>query len=146
MKFTKELLDKAKAAKSAEELVELAKAQGIEITAEEAEKAFAELHKSGELADDELDNVAGGGCDGNPSASGEVDSREAVVFLYETGQKIEWINGIGSQTSASIIVDRYVKELDSGRYAPWYKVKLKKTTNSFAGKVFDIAQSDIQIP
>ena len=65
MKFTKEMIEKAKGAKSAEELLELAKAENIELTAEQAEKAFTELNKSGELSDDELDNVAGAGgfCD-----------------------------------------------------------------------------------
>ena len=62
MKFTDEQLAKAKAAESAEELLALAKEAGIEMTAEEADKYFAELHKEGELSDDELDNVSGGGC------------------------------------------------------------------------------------
>ena len=63
MNISKELLEKAKTAKSAEELLEMAKAENIEISAEEAAKAFAELNKTGELSDDELDNVAGG-CEG----------------------------------------------------------------------------------
>ena len=61
MNVSKELLEKAKAAKSAEELLALAKNEGIELTAEQAAKAFAELNKMGELSDEELDNVAGGG-------------------------------------------------------------------------------------
>lgn len=60
MKLSKELIEKAKEAKSVEELLAMAKAEHIELSAEEAAKAFAELHKSGELSDDELDNVAGG--------------------------------------------------------------------------------------
>ena len=60
MKFTDEMLEKAKTAKSAEELLEMAKAENIEISAEEAAKAFAELNKTGELSDEELDNVSGG--------------------------------------------------------------------------------------
>ena len=60
-----ELLTKAKAAKTAEELLALAKENGIEMTAEEAQKIFAQLHsQSGELSDDELDNVSGGACYG----------------------------------------------------------------------------------
>ena len=62
MNISKELLEKAKAAKTAEELLEMAKAENIELSAEQAAKAFAELHKMGELSDEELDNVAGGGC------------------------------------------------------------------------------------
>ncbi len=61
-KLTPELLEKAKLAKSAEELIALAKENGEQLTAEEANTYFAQLHKSGELADDELDQVAGG-CD-----------------------------------------------------------------------------------
>lgn len=62
MKLTKEMIEKAKTVKSAAELLELAKAEGVEMTAEEAEEYFAGLHKQGELSDEELDNVAGGGC------------------------------------------------------------------------------------
>ena len=64
MKFSKELIEKAKTAKSAEELLAIAKAENIELTEEQAAKAFAELSKNGELSDEELDNVAGGGCGG----------------------------------------------------------------------------------
>lgn len=67
MKFTPGQLEKAKAAKAAEELLALAKENGIELTDEDAAKYFAELHKEGALADDELDNVAGGGCGGDSS-------------------------------------------------------------------------------
>ena len=62
MKFTKELIEKAKTAKTAEELYDMAKAEDIVITAEDASKIFAKLNQSGELADNELDNVVGGGC------------------------------------------------------------------------------------
>ena len=60
MKLSKELLEKAKTAKSAEELLAMAKAENIDLSAEGAEKAFAELNKTGELSDEELNNVAGG--------------------------------------------------------------------------------------
>ena len=60
MTFTSEQLTKAKAAKSAEELLEMAKESGIEMTAEQAAKYFAELNKQGELSNDELTSVAGG--------------------------------------------------------------------------------------
>ena len=61
--LTPEMIEKAKAAKTAEELLELAKANGVEMTADEAKTYFAQLNpKSGELSDDDLDAVAGGGC------------------------------------------------------------------------------------
>ena len=63
MELNKELLVKAKEAKTPEELLTLAKENGMEMTAEEAQKIFAQLHpQTGELSDDELDNVSGGGC------------------------------------------------------------------------------------
>ncbi len=61
--FNAEMIEKAKTVKSAEELLELVKANGVEMTADEAATYFAQLNpKSGELSDDELDNVAGGAC------------------------------------------------------------------------------------
>ena len=57
-----ELLLKVKTVKSTEELIVLAKENGIEMTEESAQAYFEQLNKKGELADDELDNVAGGGC------------------------------------------------------------------------------------
>ena len=70
MKITKELLEKAKTAKSAEELLEMAKAENLNLTEEEASKAFAEFNKTGGLSDEELDNVSGG-CGRDYEPSGE---------------------------------------------------------------------------
>ena len=65
-KFTPELIEKAKEAKTPEELFALAKENGVELTEESAKAYFNQLNpKTGELADDELDNVAGGGCQQN---------------------------------------------------------------------------------
>ncbi len=58
--LTPQLLAKAKQAKNTEELIALAKENGVELTAESAKAYFDSLHKAGELADDELDSVAGG--------------------------------------------------------------------------------------
>ena len=61
----KNLILKAKDAKSAEELMALAKENGIELNEEDAIMYFEQLNaKKGELSDDELDCVAGGGCFG----------------------------------------------------------------------------------
>ena len=62
-KFTPELIEKAKSAKTPEELMALAKENGMELTEESAKAYFEQLNpKTGELSDDELNNVAGGGC------------------------------------------------------------------------------------
>ena len=66
-----EMIEKAKVAKTAEELYEIAKANGVEMTEEEAKTYFAQLcPPSGEIDDDDLDNVAGGagGCSNNSNA------------------------------------------------------------------------------
>ena len=63
MEMNNELIAKAKHAKNPEELLALAKENGVELTEESAKSYFNQLNpKTGELADDELDNVAGGGC------------------------------------------------------------------------------------
>ena len=51
---------KSENSQNGEELLAMAKAENIDLSAEEAEKAFAELNKTGELSDEELNNVAGG--------------------------------------------------------------------------------------
>lgn len=59
----KELIARAKETGTVEELLALAKENGTELTEEEAKTYFDQLHqKTGELSDDELDNVAGGAC------------------------------------------------------------------------------------
>ena len=61
MNFNAEMIEKAKMAKSAEELLEIAKANGVEMTEDEAKTYFAQLNpKRGELDEDLLVNVSGG--------------------------------------------------------------------------------------
>lgn len=68
MELTKELVAKAKEAKTPEELMALAKEDGIDMTEESAAVAFEQLNsKTGELSDSELDNVSGG-CGGGYDA------------------------------------------------------------------------------
>lgn len=73
--YTPELIAKARAAKSAEELFELAKANEMEITEDDAKLYFAQLNANGAVADDELDAVAGGGsCPGGDDEEDEGSS------------------------------------------------------------------------
>ena len=62
MNITPELIESAKKAKSIEELLTLAKENGFELSEEEAKAYYEQINKTGELSDDELNNVAGGGC------------------------------------------------------------------------------------
>lgn len=59
--MSKENIEKAKEAKSVEELLALAKENNYTLTEEEAQNHFNQFHATGELSDDELDQV-GGGC------------------------------------------------------------------------------------
>lgn len=60
--FNTELMKKVEAAASPEEILAIAKDNNIKLTQEQANAYFEKMHKTGELSDDELDNVAGGGC------------------------------------------------------------------------------------
>ena len=61
--MNEELIAKAREAKSAEELLTIAKENHYPLTEEEAQNYFNQFHATGELSDDELDQV-GGGCGG----------------------------------------------------------------------------------
>ena len=56
----KELMEKLKAAESAEKIVEILKDQGRTITEEEAKHLYDAAHTAKELSDENLDAVAGG--------------------------------------------------------------------------------------
>ena len=69
-----ELIEKAKQANNAEELLTIAGENHVDLTEKDAAAYFTQLNpKSGELSDNELDNVAGGGCSG--------ESKDAHVRL-----------------------------------------------------------------
>ena len=59
MKLSHEFVEKIKSVKSADEVLAIVKDCNVEITPEEANKYFEQLH-SGELDDDLLVNVSGG--------------------------------------------------------------------------------------
>ena len=80
--FNAEMIEKAKVAKSVEELLEIAKANGVEMTADEAATYFAQLNpQSGELDDDALDGVAGG-------CGGSGDNSQSNEALFPVGCKV----------------------------------------------------------
>ena len=138
MELTKEMMEKAKAAKTAEELAKIAKSEGVDLTAEDAEKAFAELHKNGELADEELDNVVGGRCNSKHSSAGEEEREADVVHLYKVGQEVE-VYYIGSTTSRAVVIETYTYR-DHGYYRPGYKVRYKSNNKEEKISQFQIEQ------
>ncbi len=86
--MTNELIAKAKECKNTEELLALAKENGIEMTEEQAAARFAQLNVEGEISETELDNVSGGSC------HTKVDGVKYVVTTnYEkcfTGYYVPW--------------------------------------------------------
>ena len=101
-RFTPELIEKAKSAKTPEELFALAKENGIEMTEESAAAYFDRLNpKAGELSDSELDNVSGG-CGGDYVA-GRPKPRfavgESVLYIHS------WL-GANRITAAAKVVKR----------------------------------------
>jgi predicted ribosomally synthesized peptide with nif11-like leader len=66
MNVTPELIEKAKAAKSAEELLELAKENGVVLSEKEAKTYYEQFNTTAPLSDDDLEAVSGGiGCGGD---------------------------------------------------------------------------------
>ena len=102
--LTPEMIEKAKAAKSAEELLEIAKADGLEMTADEAKSYFAQLNPtSGELSDDDLDNVAGGACGDTPP-----EGTKKIPFLQHPGNcKRRICTCCGQHASTTLTCDGY---------------------------------------
>ena len=81
--FTSELIAKAKAAANAEELFEIAKANNVELTEEEAKAYFDQLSAGGTVSDDDLNDVAGGGsCPGDEE--GEEETAEDTTCTTVT--------------------------------------------------------------
>ena len=103
--FNAEMIEKAKAAKSAEELLEIAKANGVEMTADEAAACFEQLNpKSGELDDDDLDAVAGGAC-GNDNNSNAVKLGDTVNITSGVSCVCGNKTGIVSKGKRSVYIE-----------------------------------------
>ena len=104
MNITKELSEKAKQAKTAEELLAMAKEENVELTEEQSAKAFAELNKTGELSDEELDNVAGG-CAG-PYQSGDTP-------LFNSGDRVKYRKKIRYANCGDFGFNEYEDRVDT---------------------------------
>ena len=126
MKFSKELIEKAKTAKTTEELLAMAKAENIEMTAEEAESAFTKLHKTGELSDEELDNVSGG-CDDIKWGSTNYDVlKECIHFDFDIGTRV--VVRYGYFHYEGTIIDRKVEKSSYLYYNAYYRIHYDDTS------------------
>ena len=104
MKFTKEMIAKANTAETVEELLEMAKAEGIEISAEAAENYFDFLHGSKKLTSEELALVAGGKGGGQPSPKYRVGQEVINLDLLEQGEITEVCNHIYDSNAGYLYV------------------------------------------
>ena len=105
MNVSKELIEKAKTAKSAEELLAMSKAEGFELPEGEAKTVFSKLNKTGELSDEELNNVSGG------CGSGDEP-------LFTVGQ---WVY-VRATNAAALILENLGKQ---GSIFPEFKYKIE---------------------
>ena len=105
MKFSNEMIEKAKTAKTAEDLPAMAKAEGIELPEGEAKTVFSKLNKTGELSDEELNNVSGG------CGSGDEP-------LFTVGQ---WVY-VRATNAAALILENLGKQ---GSTFPEFKYKIE---------------------
>ena len=112
MTISKELLEKSKQAKTAEELLEMAKTENIELTEEEAAKAFAELNKTGELSDEELDNVAGG-----------CDEFKETKWKYNVGDYVIVKEQVYSKSDFTAVIVGLLPDPNIGNGHGWYRIK-----------------------
>ncbi len=85
--LTKEMLQKARECKTVEELLNFAKENDLPLTEEQATEAFNEWNKTGELADEELENVAGGW--GKPVGDNPENLREGDYVKFKDGYVCE---------------------------------------------------------
>ena len=104
MELTKELVAKAKEAKTPEELMALAKEAGIDMTEESAASFFEQLNsKTGELSDSELDNVSGG-CGGGYDAGRphpQFAVGETVLYIHS------WLGAKRITATAKVVKRNY---------------------------------------
>ena len=136
MKFTDEMLEKAKTAKSAEELLAMAKAENIELTEKQAAKAFAEFNKTGELSDEELDNVAGGGCGRDYEDSGETPK-------FHVGERLAMVHPvIGRYIEVRVTYVSSVKLCMNGVNVFTYNTKSTCNGDTYT----NVAEYDLSIP
>ena len=136
MKFSNEMIEKAKTAKSAEELLAMAKAENIELTEKQAAKAFAEFNKTGELSDEELDNVAGGGCGRDYEPSGETPK-------FHVGERLAMVHPvIGRYIEVRVTYVSSVKLCMNGVNVFTYNTKSTCNGDTYT----NVAEYDLSIP
>ena len=109
--FTPELIKEAKTAKSAEELLALAKTNNVELTAEEVKLCFEQLHVNGAVSDEELEFVAAGGCGDDGDANGNKEDTG-----YQEGDVVKFFDGTTCSCGCSTFMISRAPHLPHGAY------------------------------
>lgn len=123
MQFTPEMMNKAKTAQSASELMHMAHESGMEMTADEAQKYFDMLHPAaGELSDEELDNVSGGGCGGGKKDDGTTveEPEPEPTPLFEIGELVLY-KASPDRSNPCTVLGRYLQNGREWRYTLRYR-------------------------
>lgn len=110
MDFTMEQIQKAMTATSAEELLAMAKEDGIELTLTEAQEYYSELHQNYEMSDDDLQMVAGG--KGEPEYLPKFHLGQRVRFCSILGTIIAMHKGYFNSTTPKAWL--YTLQMDNG--------------------------------
>lgn len=87
---SEDLVQKVRQAKSPEEIVAIAEENGTPVTDERAATLYERMHGVGEIADEELDSVAGG-CSGSgrtcPWCGGHISTYPEADYCDGCGRK-----------------------------------------------------------
>ena len=103
--LNEEILNKAHAAKSPEDLVKVGEGLGVKLDLKSAEEYYSAMHKSGEISDDEISN-ASAGCGG---------------YSASVNKKCPYCGGnipMGEVVEVTDIEPRSWGEVESTRYLP----------------------------
>lgn len=107
--MNEEILQKAKKAESAEELIKIAKESGYELSEKKAQEYFERLNSDKELTESEL-SAAAGGCGSKSSATGvycpncgsEMEYSECVPEPYASPERSYVCYSCGYMMSAGL--------------------------------------------
>lgn len=129
------LLEKAKAAKSPEEIIDLAKENDISLSVEEANAYFEQLHKTGELSDEELDSVAGGGCGQEPQQH-KYDMFADRAHVMRRGYKLCY----ESRRSSGCMSPYWIvqKQNEDTGYVEWECPRCGRQHGEFVGNLVEV--------
>lgn len=110
------MIKKAKEAKSVEELLSLAEENKIELSREKAQEFFSQLHKEGEIVDDELLSVSGGGCSEVEWVKGAKYKRGQIVKMRRS---TSYGSSIGGGWCRYCALSDNAEIIDSSNWGNW---------------------------